>query len=145
MEVTIEKTRAFFERQIRYFEQNKTDFLDLYAHHMSDSANPRKQTEQLLDTYLAAVRDALQGQGGIPDFVTIGSEVTIIYEEDGMKERYKIGLPENSNPDENCVSFLSPLGRQLLMAKKGQHLSIETPGEPMQVTVSEVKLVLDNE
>lgn len=146
MELAIEKTKAYFEQQLHYFEHNKTEFLDQYVPYTSEGANRRKQTEQLLDAYIAAVRSALQdlGKDGAPEFVTIGSEVTVTYLDDGSEDRYKIGFPEDSDPDENSISFLSPLGRQLLMVKKGQNVSIETPGEPMQVKVAEVKLLLDH-
>jgi len=74
------------------------------------------------------------------DFVTIGCKVNLTDLEDHTEEIYFICFPEESNPDENKISFLSPMGQQLLLAKEGQTLTIKTPGYLMSIRVSKVSM-----
>lgn len=65
-----------------------------------------------------------EGKKGV---VTIGSTVTLRFEEEDEDETYTIVGPAESNPSEGRISQKSPIGAALLGHKKGDKVRIETP------------------
>jgi transcription elongation factor GreA len=68
----------------------------------------------------------------------IGTKVTVWYEEDNESEDYVICYPEQSDPDRGYISFLSPVGRQLLLKNNGEKLSLKIPTGELIVTIKEI-------
>lgn len=59
--------------------------------------------------------------------VSVGSTVHV-REEDGPRETYTLVGPAESDPVEGRISNESPLGKALLGARKGDAVSVKTPG-----------------
>lgn len=57
--------------------------------------------------------------------VYIGTKVTLLYDEENETEGYVICFPEYSDPDSGYISFLSPVGRQLLLKNIDEKLSLK--------------------
>jgi len=69
--------------------------------------------------------------------------VTVLYDEDDETEDFVICLPDQSDPDRGFISFLSPVGRQLLLRKLGEQLSLKIPTGDLQLTIKEISYVGD--
>ena len=70
--------------------------------------------------------------------VYIGTKVTVWYEEDHEEEDYVICYPEQSDPDTGFISFLSPVGKQLLLKNINEKLLLKIPTGEVPVTIKEI-------
>ena len=71
--------------------------------------------------------------------IGVGTTVTILDKEFGDKLTYKIvGIPQAS-PDEGKISDKSPVGAALLGHKKGDTVTVETPGGAAEFEILETK------
>ena len=61
------------------------------------------------------------------DKVSFGTIVTLANEISGESESYTILGPWESDPSNNVISYLSPLGKKLLNHKAGEHLELPHP------------------
>jgi transcription elongation GreA/GreB family factor len=63
--------------------------------------------------------------------VGLGSTVILESEEKGSQKRihnkYKILGPQETNPTEGCISYVSPLGAALMSHKEGDTIIVNTP------------------
>lgn len=75
--------------------------------------------------------------------VMIGSTITLTYLHYQTTDSFKLVLPEEASTDEGRISFLSPAGRRLLLAKKGDIIVIPTASESLEVRVDDIQLQLD--
>jgi transcription elongation factor GreA len=73
--------------------------------------------------------------------VFIGTKVTVLYDEENETEDYVICYPEQSDPDSGFISFLSPVGRQLLLKNIGEKISLKIPTGNIFVTIKEISFV----
>lgn len=73
--------------------------------------------------------------------ILIGTRVTLYYMDDGTEEGLTICFPEKTDPDQGRVSFLSPIGRQLLMNRRDEPIRLEMPIGPLDVIVRDIRFV----
>jgi transcription elongation factor GreA len=73
------------------------------------------------------------------DRVSVGNKVTVVEEGYDDLETYHIVGPHEANPGNGRISNESPFGRALLGAKKGQTVSVETPGGQIRLTVKSIE------
>ena len=73
------------------------------------------------------------------DVVSVGNTVTVTEEGYDEIETYHIVGPHEANPSNGRISNESPFGRALLGAKKGQTVSVETPGGQVRLTVQAIE------
>ena len=131
--------KEYFSRQLVLLDENKLEFLDLYFPYAQ--FNPeRKKVDSLIAEYTQQIEKLLNSDPlkEIPRFVFIGSTVTCLDLDQQVADQYTICFPEESDPDNGLISFLSPVGQQLLLAKVNHPLTIETPNGKLRVLVSEV-------
>ncbi|MNR56934.1 transcription elongation factor GreA [compost metagenome] len=67
----------------------------------------------------------------------IGSYVKVRNDAEGTVESYCLVLPDEANIEEYCISFLSPIGQELLLSDKGQTITVQTPAGSYQLIVTE--------
>ncbi len=70
--------------------------------------------------------------------VNVGSEVTVIYEDDNEEDTYYIVGSLESDPFENKISNESPIGAALIGKKKGDVVSVEGPNGSYNVRIKEI-------
>jgi transcription elongation factor GreA len=73
-------------------------------------------------------------------YVIIGSEVDIIDTDCGETYKFKIVGSRELNLEENCVSFLSPVGMALLLKKEGEVVTVNTPSGVYRYRVRSIML-----
>lgn len=130
--------------QLVYFDEEKTSFLD---QHFPEFNQRRQTAERALGLYSEAV------EGILADFspeklngtVLIGSRLKLRYLDDDTAETFTIVFPHLSDPDRNLVSFLSPLGFQLLLAKPDDSYRLDVPSGELTVRVEEIQFVNQGE
>lgn len=131
-----EQLRLSLIRQLRYFEEEMAEQLD------KAMLTPQERFAllNLTDRYRRRVEDLLEEQAkdALKEEVLIGGTVKIYYEDDGMEDSYTIVLPDHANVDEGSISFMSPMGRQLLLARIGDRVEVESPAAQYAVIVKEV-------
>ncbi|UYP10979.1 GreA/GreB family elongation factor [Priestia megaterium] len=67
------------------------------------------------------------------------SQVSLMYLDNKETEQFTICFPGQSDPDKGNISFLSPVGRQLLLRSAGEKLVLTTPGGNTEVIIKEIK------
>lgn len=128
---------ASLVEQLVFFDEQKTSLLE---RHFPDQHRDRRDMELLINRY----RERLEGiiaennREVLNQTVLIGSNVTVRSDEDGTVESYTIVMPEAANIEEYCISFLSPLGQELLLSEKGQVITVQTPAGSYELTVFDI-------
>ncbi len=123
--------------QLVYFDEEKSAFLD---HYFPQHGRERQRAAQFLSDYTAALEKSVStfDKGGLHSVVLIGSRVQTKDMEDQAKETFFIVFPNQADPDQNLISFLSPIGFQLLLAAPGEVRTIEVPTGSFTVLIEEV-------
>lgn len=138
--LALEGCRSQLLKQLVYFDEEKIHFLDQY---FPDYNPKRTLVERVLNDYMKTVGDILANfsEEQVNSVALIGSRLELEYTDDATKESFTIVFPHKANPDQNLVSFLSPLGFQLLLAKPGQTRQLEIPSGSLTVCIREVRYV----
>jgi transcription elongation factor GreA len=129
-------------QQLVYIDENIKELTNLYL-----SSTPiQDRLKHFFNLYVLEVEDLLkvnQKNNHISFFpkVLIGTQVTVLYDEDNETEDYVICYPEQSDPDTGYISFLSPVGRQLLFKNIGEKISLKIPTGELPVTIKEISFV----
>lgn len=134
--------RDYFIQQLVYIDENIKELTNLY---LSSTPIPDR-LKHFFNLYVLEVEDLLkvnQKNNHISFFpkVLIGTKVTVLYNEDNETEDYVICYPEQSDPDTGYISFLSPVGRQLLFKNIGEKISLKIPTGELSVTIQEISFV----
>jgi transcription elongation factor GreA len=135
--------REFFVRQLIMFDDERARFLDAY---FPDFGNGRSQADQQLSEYTQVLRQQLaDGEEGWCGKVLIGSRVLISYLDDMSTDTLTIVSPHHAVLPEDgsgeCpVSFLSPMGKQLLMKPCGELVHVQTPSGRLPVRIEQITL-----
>ncbi|MED4203986.1 GreA/GreB family elongation factor [Neobacillus mesonae] len=132
-------SKEFFTEQLAFIEENLKELTNLYI-----SSTPiQERLKHFFNRYVLELEDLLkQNQKnafiGLFPKVYIGTKVTVLYEDENDTEDYVICFPEHSDPDRGFISFLSPVGRQLLLKDLGENISLKIPTGELQVSIKEI-------
>jgi transcription elongation factor GreA len=142
MNHSIHQSKYFFVQQLVYIDENIKELTNLYI-----SSTPiQERLKHFFHLYVLEIEDLLkinQRNDFISFFpkVYIGTKVTVLYDEENETEDYVICYPEQSDPDSGFISFLSPVGRQLLIKNIGEKLSLKIPTGELSVKIKEISYV----
>ncbi|MFJ5715291.1 GreA/GreB family elongation factor [Neobacillus sp. NPDC093127] len=132
-------SKDFFSQQVVFIEENIQELTTLYF----SSTPVQERMKHFFSLYVLEIDDLLKENlkntyiSLIPK-VFIGTKVTVLYDDDNETEDYVICFPEQSEPDQGHISFLSPVGRQLLLKNLGEQLSLKIPTGEIPVTIKEI-------
>jgi transcription elongation factor GreA len=135
-------TKDYYVQQLNYIDENIKELTNLYL-----SSTPiQERLKHFFNLYVLEVEDLLKTnkRNEIISFfpkVFIGTKVTVLYDEEDETEDYVICYPEQSDPDLGYISFLSPVGRQLLFKNLGDKVSIKIPTGELLVTIKEISFI----
>jgi transcription elongation factor GreA len=142
MNHSLHLTKDYYVQQLSFIDENIKELTNLYL-----SSTPiQERLKHFFNLYVLEVEDLLKTnkRNEIISFfpkVLIGTKVTVLYDEENETEDYVICYPEQSDPDLGYISFLSPVGRQLLFKNLGDKISIKIPTGELLVTVNEISFV----
>lgn len=141
--------REMLVSQLTFFDEQLKLFLDHYLPAADDVriTRERKNTRAFIERYMFKLEQYLTSHTNgedipCPDFVFLGSTVTLQYIDNKQIVAYTLCMPEDSHPDNRCISIVSPLGFQLLMATKGGQVTIVTPGRIAEVNVVDIEVAV---
>jgi transcription elongation factor GreA len=123
-------------------EEGINELIDEFFPKPSEEA---KIVKQLLDEYVkqldCLIRSITVDETAANDFpcAVIGSEVTI-EDVEGRIYRYCIVSPYKKRIDSNEVSFLSPIGKALLLKEVNDRFVVKAPGGDYEYKVLSVKI-----
>ncbi|WP_042355453.1 GreA/GreB family elongation factor [Bacillus rubiinfantis] len=131
--------KDYFVQQIAYIEENMKDLTALYI----SSTPVQEQFKHFFNVYILELEELISQNEVIPTIskVFIGTKVTVSYDDEDDTEEYVICFPEHSDPDHGYISFLSPVGRQLLLKKIGESISLKIPTGQLQVNIQKIDFV----
>lgn len=141
-------SRPVFDSLVRHLaniEEEKDRIMDEYYPNITKE---RDEFRSLLETYISEIEGVISNVkineseiSGCP-FVTIGSIVEIEDLHSGDTERFRIVSPFRNkvNMNSNCASYLSPMGRALLMKKINDSVEIKTPAGKSAYSIKAIEL-----
>lgn len=131
-------SRAQLISQLIYLNDEKTHFLDQYCPRYG---HERNKIDQTLTAYASVLESILANfsEESLASAVLIGSQVKLYYVEEAFAESYMIVFPHQADANENKISFLSPIGSQLLMKKQNETYEMNVPSGTMPVKVMEIQ------
>ncbi|RAV03060.1 GreA/GreB family elongation factor [Paenibacillus sp. YN15] len=135
--------RELFVRQLVMFDDERPRFLDAY---FPDFGSGRSQADQLLCDYIEVLKSYLASEEERwCEKVLVGSRVCISYLDDMSTETLTIISPHHAvlpedDSGECPVSFLSPMGRGLLMKPCGETVHVQTPSGKLSVRIDRISL-----
>ena len=106
----------------------------------------REEFEILLKDYIKQVDDLIRKvkksskAGNKLPFVTIGSEVEIQNLSNNETYKYRIIAPFRGSVKDGNISYLSPVGKSLLLRKVGEEVEVEAPGGIFRYKIKSIRL-----
>ncbi|WP_243299639.1 GreA/GreB family elongation factor [Bacillus litorisediminis] len=133
------RNKEFFLEQLVVIDENIKELTELYI----SSTPVHERRKHFLSLYVLELEELLKQnqKNNIISFfpkVFIGTKVTVMYDDDDETEDYVICFPDQSDPDNGFISFLSPVGRQLLLKKIGEQIMLKVPTGELPVTIREI-------
>ncbi|WP_010284707.1 GreA/GreB family elongation factor [Bacillus timonensis] len=127
--------KEYFVEQLRTIDTNFQELKNLYL-----SSTPLKERNpHFLSSYINELESFLKDEVAEPiPMVFIGTKVTVVFDGEDETEDYFVCLPKHSDPDAGCISFLSPVGRQLLLRKIGDKVLLQTPAGGLPITIQNI-------
>ncbi len=139
-------SKTTFENLVKHLvdiEEGKNKLLEQY---FSGLSKERHEFEKLFEDYIKHIGQLIenasvsQTEDSKVPFVTIGSEVEI--QDLSCQEvfKYRIVHPLNDQIKGGDVSYLSPIGRSLLLKKLGDEVEVKAPGGVYNYRIKSIKL-----
>jgi transcription elongation factor GreA len=142
MNHSFHQSKEYFVQQLDYIDENIKELMNLYL-----SSTPiQERLKHFFNLYVLEVEGLLkinQKNNFISLFpkVFIGTKVTVLYDEENETEDFVVCFPEHSDPDRGFISFLSPVGRQLLFKNIGERILLKIPTGEILVQIKEISFV----
>jgi len=134
-------TRRHLTSQLVFFDEQLPLFLDTYYQEYNKE---RQQIDRLIRDYMGKLETVLAGddealERSLSSIALMGSTVTAHYTDDGMEEEYTIVYPTEADADKGRVSFLSPIGRKLLLRSTGDEIVVDGPTDQYRVRIDRIR------
>jgi transcription elongation factor GreA len=137
--------KEFVLSQLVRLEECRNELLAAYFP-SEDQERARQAMEHWLDRYIRmaetlASQDSLSLEKEIP-IVLIGCSVDVEYldPEKPQLETYTVCFPDEADPASGFISFLSPIGQQLLLTSLNQKVSLMTPDGDLQAVIKTISI-----
>ena len=130
----VKLSKTTFENLVKHLVEIEEGKKKLLEEYYPEQSTERNEIEMLVEDYIKRVEqliiNAIKSQttdNKIP-FVTIGSEVEIqdLFDQEIFK--YRIVSPFRSSVSAGDISYLSPVGKALLLKKVGDEIEVKAPG-----------------
>jgi transcription elongation factor GreA len=125
------------------FEERRGKIIDEYY---PEYNKQREEFEEFISRYINAldevVKNVLFSDNANNDFsfVCLYSEVEIEDLDKGETYKYKIISPDKGYVSNDCITFLSPMGKALLCKKVKDTVSVNTPSGVYRYRIKSVRL-----
>jgi len=127
--------------QLTKFEEHKDKLIDNYV---EEFLIQRIDLKSLFDTYIFHLDQLIQNMkveaqpvSRLP-FAIIGSEVELLNLTSNASEKFTITVPYQNTLAHNGASYLSPIGKALLLKKVEEQVDVKTPGGLLSFEIREI-------
>ncbi len=127
-------SKNIFENIVKHLVDLEDEKNKLMEEYFPEPTMERNEFRKLLDKYITQVDRLLKNTGVSENvdnhfpFVIIGSEVEVQDYETNDVFEFKIVPPFQGSAGNNDVSYLSPIGKSLLLKKVGDKAVVNAPG-----------------
>ncbi|AMA73984.1 MULTISPECIES: GreA/GreB family elongation factor [Aneurinibacillus] len=126
--------------QLAFIDEHRYTFLDTY---FPSNLLERSKVDKFFDQYVQEVESFLStfnaGPTSIMSRVFIGSKVLLFYEQGQETDSFTLCFPEKANPDSGYISFLSPVGWQLILRSTNEAFTLNTPNGKTDVVIQKIE------
>lgn len=144
----IKLTRSVFKLLVKHLVEIEDERDRILKDYYPSLTREREGFQQMINQYINEIEnkicnaDIQDEEGGSCPFVIIGSVVELEDLKSMEIERLQIISPfiNKLNVNSNCASYLSPLGRALLLKGSGERAEIETPAGRELYRIKSIKL-----
>jgi len=136
-------TFEYLVKQLVEMEEGKSKILDDYFPELSIE---RSEMATFIEGYIKQIEllisnaDRSQTTDNNIPFVTIGSEVEIEDITDKEIFKYRIMSPFSGDIEDGDISYLSPVGKSLLLKEIGNEVEVKAPGGLFRYLIKSIKL-----
>ncbi|WP_261133784.1 GreA/GreB family elongation factor [Bacillus sp. Marseille-Q3570] len=124
--------------QLTYIDENHQELLDLYL----TTIDRKNKDFQFFKRYASVLKEYMLTIDNTASSkltkVFIGSQVSVLYEDDNEVDHYTICFPGETDPDKGYISFHSPVGSQLLYRCLGEKMILITPNGETSVVIKDI-------
>lgn len=140
-----------FEYLIKQLTEIKTGKSKLLDELFPRQLKERESFEILIANYIKQVdnlirkakKSSKEAENKLP-FVIIGSEVEILNLSNRVTYTYRINIPAQGSAKNIDISYLSPVGRSLLLRKVGDEIEVKAPGGIFRYKLISIRLQSGN-
>jgi len=139
-------SESAFETLIKHLvniEEKKRNIIDYYFPHFSKE---REEFEKYFEEYIRQIdqliRKSVKGQTACDNlpFVTIGSEIKVEELTEHKIYMFRLVSPFDENIGMDDVSFLSPVGKSLLLKRIDDEVTVNVPDGIFNYKIKSIKL-----
>ncbi len=128
-------------KQLVNIEEKKDVLINEF---FSSPSRERENFENFINIYIKELEKLVQNaktnsKNNQPPFVVIGSNVQVQDLEDDEVYNFKIISPYDEKKDASSASFLSPVGKSLLLKRIGDKVDIKTPAGTLQYVIKSIE------
>lgn len=144
MTVQYKMSKPVFENLVAHLVNIEDEKEQLIEELFPETTRERKQFAEFLDQYITKINHLIKNTvtsetaKGFP-FVTIGSKVKIKDLGSGEAEELHLVSPVQLSMEDNAISYLSPVGRALLLKKVGDVVEVTAPGGKFSYQVEAIE------
>lgn len=138
-------SKSTFENLVKHLVEIEEGKDELLQEYFPEPSLERNEFEKLLETYILKVDNLLKDacisekpDNNLP-FVTIGSKVEVEDEENKKLYSFRIVTPFESTVENGDISYLSPMGKSLLLKKTGEKVEVKAPGGTFYYKIKAIK------
>lgn len=139
-------SKQVFDNMVKHLVEIEDSRHKILEEYFPGPSQERNEFWALLEDYIKQVGNVIdnstisESAEGCYPFVVIGSVVGITDTEYTESYKYQILAPFKSNPTFDSVSYLSPLGRALLLKKVGDIVQVNTPAGIAHYKIESIEL-----
>jgi transcription elongation factor GreA len=141
--VLSEPAFEYLVKHLVEIEEGKDKLLEEFFSRLSKE---REEFEILLENYIKQVDGLIRKvkksskAGNELPFVTVGSEVEIQNLSDKETHKYRIIIPFQGSMGDGDISYLSPVGKSLLLRRVGDVIEVKAPGGIFHYRIKSIRL-----
>lgn len=138
-------TFEYLVKHLEHIRNTKNDIIDQYFPEPSDS---RDELKQLISDYIKRIDTLIKNVNGIENtlnglnFVTIGSTATVEDLDEHQIYEFHIISPLENRTKSNDVSYISPVGKALLLKQIGDIVTVKAPAGVFRYKIKSIDLTV---
>ncbi|WP_338818854.1 Transcription elongation factor GreA [Moorella thermoacetica] len=139
-------SQATFENLVKHLVEVEEGKSKLVEQYFPEPSKERDDFVKLIEDYIKQIDQLIrsvnksQTAGGQVPFVTIGSEVEVQELDTQEVFTFRIVHPFHDSLMERGVSYISPVGKSLLLKKVGDEVEVNAPGGVFRYKIKSIQL-----